>query len=137
MRLGQEAIREICRLTGYAYRFQFVGSERIPERGEARFGLLAAYSRLQFSDDVQPTRLVVIEILASGHDFSLHHHGHENVGSVTHDHAVKAGRRNADDRERMTVHQDALIQNSGVAAEAALPIAETQHDYGIGVRLEI
>ena len=135
MRPGHKAVAEIFRRPFDL--FQFIGADGIPQRTDASFCLFSAGSRFQFSDDVQPARAAIIEIFSSRYDFGLHRHRDKNIWRVAHHHAVKAGRRNSDDTEKMTVHQDALVQDSRIRAETALPITETQHDNGVRIGHEI
>ena len=100
----------------------------MPEWRQARLRLGECHAWLESSNDIQPTRTPVIEIVPSRSDLRLHHHWSKNVGRGSKDEALKAGRRYSDDRKRMAIYQDGVVHYSGVRTESSLPISVAEHD---------
>src|ERR1700730_1767033 len=89
---------------------QFVGTNRIPKRIDSGFGLFATQTRFEAANDVEPAGVASVEISEARHDCRLHHHGCKDVRSVAHHYAVEAGLSHSDNRERIAIHQNGLIQ---------------------------
>ena len=66
-----------------------------------------------------------------------HHHGHANIGVACHFCAVKSGRRDADDANRMVIQDYILADDRRIAAESPLPVAITQDGNGMRARCAV
>jgi hypothetical protein len=98
---------------------------------QSGFSLSSTDSRFHSANNVQPGRAPIVEVIPIRRNLRLHHHGRKDVGGIAHHHAVKARPGHADDRERVAVHQNALIHDLRIRTETPLPVTEAQDRDGI------
>src|SRR3954447_4686170 len=113
---------------------EFLRTDRVPQWTHSRLGLLPAYPRSQASNNVQPAGFALLKSISSRHDFRFHHHGSEEVGSVSHNRAVEAALGHPDNCERVTVYEDRLVQQAAICAKPPLSIIEAEHRDRVRVR---
>src|SRR2546430_1358086 len=97
-----------------------------------RLGLLLVHARLQPHQHCQKPISPVVLPLANRCHLALHGHGHKNVRRLSHLDAAESCLRNADDGHFGVVHENRLIQRSGIPAEMPRPIGMAQHKYRMG-----
>src|SRR2546430_17081672 len=112
MGLGDKTLAKLWRRIGN--RLKFVFAQRMPERRQARLSLGQAHARLKPSNDIQPARTPVIEIVPSRSNLRLHHHGSKNIRGGAQHETFEARRCNAYDGKRMAVYEDAVIHHPRV-----------------------
>ncbi len=112
-----------------------VGAQRMPQRLQAGLRLRQALARLQPPHHSQPVRIAVLVVRPARGDDVLGRHGHEDVGRLPGDHAVKAGRGDADNGEGLRVEQQRLAQHARIGAQLVFPVVEADHGHRSSVEL--
>ena len=92
-----------------------------------RVCLRARDAGLQPCEDVEPPAAPVVEIVPRRGHLRLHHHRRQDVGGLADLQAREALRGHADNGEGMAVDVDRLVQDRGITAEAAHPVAVAEH----------
>src|ERR1051326_6854947 len=105
----------------------------MPERRESGLRLLCGDSRFETTEDVEPARAAIVEIVPSRRDLRLHHHRRKDIRRLPNDDAPEVGGSHADHGERMAIDQDAVVHYAGIGPEAPLPISEAEYDDGIAL----
>ena len=105
----------------------------MPQGIDSGLRLLRREPGFQSSNNVQPFGTPILKIVSAGNDLALHCDGSEDGGIVSRGHAAKARLRHADDRERMCVDRNALVNDLRIGGKLPLPIIETQHHQRTGL----
>ena len=95
-------------------------------------GLLHGNARLPPRQHCQKRIIPVVQPIADGRHLPLHGHGYKNVRCLSHLDAAESCLRNADNGHFRVVHQNRLIQHSGIPAEMPRPIAMAKDQDGMG-----
>ena len=97
--------------------------ERAVEGRQPRLRLSAREARLQAADDLDPVVLRIVQAVPERRHLRLLHHRHEDVRGAAGLDSGEAVARDADDGQRLPVDDDRLVQDGGVRAESARPVA--------------
>ncbi len=107
------------------------------ERLQARFRLRQTDAGFHSSEDVHPSAAPILHVVELGKlraDLGLHHDGDANLRGRSGIGAVKSGLADADDGERISIHQQFLADDVGPAAETAQPVAIADDRDGMAAR---
>ncbi|HEY7284130.1 MAG TPA: hypothetical protein VH497_01715 [Vicinamibacterales bacterium] len=97
-------------------------------RGEGRSRLVDRDAGLQAAEYIRPVRATVLEVLERLRE-AAHRDRREDRRLQPERRAVESTLRHADDRHRLAVDRDGLIQDRGIQSEAPLPVAPAEdHD---------
>src|SRR5262249_41075933 len=92
-----------------------------------------SHTGLESHKTFNPARAAIFQLVSGCNKFLLHRSGDPEVKGITHEGAVKAFRRDADDGVRHAVEALGLADDFRIASETVLPQAITDYDYGMGV----
>ena len=105
-----------------------VGDDLAVRRRHRRARLLDRHARLQPCEEVRPVGAPVVEPLERLRE-AAHRDRREDDRPHAERRSVEAARRDADDRHRLPVHCQPLIEDVRVAAEPPEPVRVAQHDH--------
>src|SRR3984957_12213 len=78
--------------------------------------------------------LTVSQSIRVRRHLSLHRDGNKNVGRLSYLNSKKSAPRHSHNRHGSSLHNQLLVQNSGITAELALPVPVAQYHYRVRAR---
>ena len=125
------------RLGGVGVFLDVVLEDLLEEHLHAGVRLLHRDARLQAREDVHPAALPFVEVVPGRRHLRLHHDRHVDVRRAADVDAGEPGRGDADDRHRVAVERDRLVEDGRIAPEASRPVAVAEDGDGVRPRRRV
>jgi hypothetical protein len=106
------------------------GNHAAPDHRHRSFGVRPVDAWLQASEDVQPVRVLPVQDVGIRPHCAHHGDRHENGGILARADRLESGLSDSYNGQRLSVHDQALVQNIGLSAEPPHPVAMAQNDDG-------